>query len=46
MAWCFEDECDRYSDNVLTELARSEAIVPGVWPLESDLWEKPRYPLL
>jgi predicted nucleic acid-binding protein len=34
MAWCFEDECDRYSDNVLTELARSEAIVPGVWPLE------------
>ena len=34
MAWCFEDECDRYADAVLTELTRSEALAPCVWPLE------------
>jgi predicted nucleic acid-binding protein len=34
MAWCFEDETDRYADLVLDLLIDSEAIVPSVWPLE------------
>lgn len=34
MAWCFEDEADRYSDRVLASLSGASAIVPGRWPLE------------
>jgi predicted nucleic acid-binding protein len=34
MAWCFEDEADRYADSVLDLLIDSEALVPSVWPLE------------
>jgi predicted nucleic acid-binding protein len=34
MAWCFEDECDTYSDSVLEALATTEAMVPAIWPLE------------
>jgi predicted nucleic acid-binding protein len=34
MAWCFEDECDRYADAVLGSLGRTEAVVPAIWPLE------------
>ena len=34
MAWCFEDEADRYSDGVLAALSRNAVIVPGLWPLE------------
>jgi hypothetical protein len=34
MAWCFEDEVDKYADSVLDLLVDSEAIVPSIWPLE------------
>jgi predicted nucleic acid-binding protein len=34
MAWCFEDECDKYADAVLEALSGTEAIVPAIWPLE------------
>jgi predicted nucleic acid-binding protein len=34
MAWCFEDEADRYADSVLDALASSDALVPPVWALE------------
>ncbi|MGH9464930.1 MAG: type II toxin-antitoxin system VapC family toxin [Thermoanaerobaculia bacterium] len=34
MAWCFEDEADRYSDGVLASLSDAAAVVPGLWPLE------------
>jgi predicted nucleic acid-binding protein len=34
MAWCFEDESDRYADSVLDLLVDFEAIVPSIWPLE------------
>ena len=34
MAWCFEDEADRYSDGVLTALSDASAVVPSLWPLE------------
>jgi len=34
MAWCFEDEEDRYSDTVLDLLSASEAVVPSLWTLE------------
>ncbi|MCG6536217.1 MAG: type II toxin-antitoxin system VapC family toxin, partial [Syntrophales bacterium LBB04] len=34
MAWCFEDEADKYADSVLDLLVDSEAIVPSIWPLE------------
>jgi predicted nucleic acid-binding protein len=34
MAWCFEDETDKYADSVLDLLADSEAIVPSIWPFE------------
>jgi len=34
MAWCFEDEADRYSDSVLAALSRDRAIVPSLWSLE------------
>ncbi|MBN2495003.1 MAG: type II toxin-antitoxin system VapC family toxin [Deltaproteobacteria bacterium] len=34
MGWCFEDESSEYADAVLDRLTKSEAIVPGIWPLE------------
>lgn len=34
MAWCFEDEADRYGDAVLTALGSGTAVVPAVWPFE------------
>ena len=34
VAWCFEDEADRYSDRVLAALSADSAVVPGLWPLE------------
>lgn len=34
MAWCFRDVGDGYADAVLGSLAGSEALVPGIWPLE------------
>jgi len=34
MAWCFEDERDEYSDQVLGTLAMESSVVPAVWPLE------------
>jgi predicted nucleic acid-binding protein len=34
MAWCFEDETDRYSDGVLGSLSGGAAVVPPLWPLE------------
>ena len=34
MAWCFEDEADKYADSVLDLLADAEAIVPSIWSLE------------
>ena len=34
MAWCFEDEAAGYADRVLKKLAKREAVVPAIWPLE------------
>ncbi len=34
MAWCFRDVGDDYAETVLERLAISEALVPGIWPLE------------
>jgi predicted nucleic acid-binding protein len=34
MAWCFEDQTNKYTESVLTRLETSEAFVPGIWPLE------------
>ena len=34
VSWCFEDEGDSYSTDILTALAISEAVVPCIWPLE------------
>ncbi len=34
MAWCFADESDPYSNQVLETLRDGEAFVPAVWPLE------------
>lgn len=34
MAWCFEDECDRYADAVLDALASGDALAPSIWPFE------------
>jgi predicted nucleic acid-binding protein len=34
MAWCFEDETNRYADAVLESLMESSAVVPSIWPLE------------
>ena len=35
MAWCFEDEGNRYPEDVLESLANGEALVPAIWPLEA-----------
>ena len=34
MAWCFEDEADKYADSILDMLASAEAVVPSIWALE------------
>jgi len=34
MAWCFEDEANKYADAVLENLEAAVAVVPAVWPLE------------
>lgn len=34
MAWCFEDETNKYTDAVLEYLENSEGVVPAIWPLE------------
>lgn len=34
MAWCFEDESSKYSDDALGMLATEEAVTPSIWPLE------------
>ncbi len=34
MAWCFEDECDEYADEILDRLQEHDAIAPALWPLE------------
>lgn len=34
MAWCFEDESDSYTDEILDLLAHDVAFVPSIWPLE------------
>ena len=35
MAWCFEDETNPYSEELLARLeAHEEALVPCLWPLE------------
>lgn len=34
MAWCFEDQTNKYTESVLDRLETSEAFAPGIWPLE------------
>lgn len=34
MAWCFEDEADRYADRVLDALESVECMAPTLWLLE------------
>jgi len=34
IAWCFENQRDRYTDAVLVALKADEALVPALWPLE------------
>ncbi len=34
MAWCFENQRDRYSDAILGALEADSAVVPALWPLE------------
>lgn len=34
LAWCFEDEADRYAGRVLEALGARGAIVPALWPYE------------
>ncbi len=34
MAWCFEDESDKYADEVLDAFQHSHAVVPSLWQLE------------
>ncbi len=34
MAWCFEDESNKYTEVVLDQLSDGEGIVPSLWPLE------------
>ena len=34
MAWCFEDEVDSYSENVLNAMPENEIIVPSLLFLE------------
>ncbi len=34
MAWCFEDESNKYTEGVLDTLLKGEGCVPAVWALE------------
>ena len=34
MAWCFEDEITRYTENILDQLSSCIAFVPSLWSLE------------
>lgn len=34
MTWCFEDECNDYTNTILENLKNTTAIVPTIWPLE------------
>lgn len=34
MSWCFENELDNYSLNVLDSLSKHKALVPLIWSLE------------
>jgi len=34
MAWCFEDQTNKYTESVLNRLKTFEAVAPGIWPLE------------
>ena len=34
MAWCFKDQGGDFVETVLDSLAKGEAFVPGIWPLE------------
>lgn len=34
MTWCFEDETNRYADDVLDSMDNMTAVVPAIWPLE------------
>jgi predicted nucleic acid-binding protein len=34
MAWLFEDEGSKHTDQVLEKLENAKAIVPSIWPLE------------
>ena len=34
LAWCFEDESSPRADEVRDRLAREDAVVPAIWPLE------------
>ena len=34
MAWCFEDQTNKYTEAVLERMNSSEAFAPGIWPLE------------
>lgn len=34
MAWCFEDEKTEFTERILEKLAKAQAIVPTIWPLE------------
>lgn len=34
MAWCFADEANRTTDQLLASLDESETLAPSIWPLE------------
>ncbi len=34
MTWCFQDEANQYSDNILDRFVVSTGYVPSIWPLE------------
>lgn len=34
MAWCFEDQTNKYTESVLDRMETAEAFAPGIWPLE------------
>ena len=35
MAWCFQDQTNRYTEAVLDRLGSSTAYAPTIWPLEA-----------
>ena len=34
MAWCFQDQSNKYTEAVLNKLQTSEACAPSIWPLQ------------